>query len=245
MTTDAVDVVVVVVAVLVASAAQYTAGFGFSLLGVPLMAVAVRTHDAVIVATWLGLVNSGFQAWQGRAQADRDTVRRLLGGSLLGIPIGLVVFVRVDEGLLKAVLGGLVLVATIVLALRFELAHPGSSPEWVAGIAAGALASSLSTNGPPLVFVLQARRMPIARFRATLAVVFAVSNFVALVGFTLTGELEARPSLWSLAALPAVAIGLSIGTRLRRRVDEESARRLVLGLLGVAGVSAIASAVLA
>lgn len=243
MTADAMDVLVVVIAVLVASAAQYTAGFGFSLLGVPLMAVAVPTHDAVIVATWLGLVTAGFQAWQGRVDADRATVRRLLTGSIIGIPIGLVIFVRVDEGVLKTVLGVSVLLATVVLAFRFQLAHAGSSPEWVAGVMAGALASSLSTNGPPLVFVLQARRMSMTTFRATLAVVFAVTNAVALVGFALTGELGARPSWWSLAALPAVVIGLTIGTRLRRRVDEESARRLVLGLLGAAGVSAIASAI--
>lgn len=238
------EVIVVVIAVLVASAAQYTAGFGFSLLGVPLMALAVHTHDAVVVATWLGLVTSGFQAWQGRSEADRPTVTRLLGGSLLGIPLGLVVFVRVDEGVLKAILGVLVLGATVALALRFRLAHAGSSPEWTAGVVAGALASSLSTNGPPLVFVLQARRMPITVFRATLAVVFAVTNAVTLIGFAVTGELEARASWWSLAALPAVVVGLAIGTRARRRVDEESARRLVLGLLVVAGVSAIASSVL-
>jgi uncharacterized membrane protein YfcA len=38
-------------------------------------------------------------------------------------------------------------------------------------------------------------------------------------------------------------IGVAVGSRLRRRVTEESARHLVIGLLALAGVSAIVAAI--
>lgn len=232
----------VATAVLVAATAQYTAGFGFALLGVPLMALAIDTRDAVIIAVWLGLVTSTVQTFEGRQVIDRPVARRLVIGSLVGIPIGSTIFVLVPERTLTAILGVSVLAATILLARGLELATARQGPEWVAGIVSGALASSLSTNGPPLVAVLQARRYPIATFRATINTVFAVANVVTLLAFTVTDELRVEQTLWSLALLPLVGIGLMLGSRLRRLIDERSARRLVLGLLGVAGCSAVLSA---
>lgn len=229
-------------AVLVAATAQYTVGFGFALLGVPIMALAIDTRDAVVVAVWLGLVTSTVQTLEGRRAIDRPVARRLVTGSLIGIPIGATVFVLVPERTLTAILGVSVIAATILLARGVELSRASNAPEWVAGIVSGALASSLSTNGPPLVAILQARRYPIGVFRATINTVFAVANMVTLMAFSVTGKLRLEQSWWSLALLPLVGIGLLIGNRLRRLVDEKSARRLVLGLLGVAGCSAIASA---
>ena len=236
------EIAVMLLAVLIASTAQYTAGFGFSLLSVPVMALALDTHDAVIVATWLGLITSGYQAIESRRAVDWATARRLLGGTLIGIPIGLVVFTQVAESTLRLILGVSVLAATIVLALDFRLTRPGNGPEWIAGTVSGALASSLSTNGPPLVFVLQARGMPIVTFRATLSLVFTVANVASLIGFLVTGELDADVSVRSALGLPCLVIGVAIGSRLRRRVTEDSARHLVIGLLALAGVSAIAAA---
>ncbi|MEY4223833.1 MAG: hypothetical protein RIS33_767 [Actinomycetota bacterium] len=237
------EIVVMLAAVLVASTAQYTAGFGFSLLSVPVMALALDTHDAVIVATWLGLLASGYQVIESHRSVDWSTARRLLIGTLIGIPVGLVFFTQVAESTLRLVLGVSVLIATFVLARDFRLTRPGTGPEWIAGAVSGALASSLSTNGPPLVFVLQARRMPIVSFRATLSLVFTVANAASLVGFLGTGELDADVSIHSALGIPCLVIGVAVGSRLRRRVTEESARHLVIGLLALAGVSAIVAAI--
>jgi len=230
--------------VLLAAAAQYTAGFGFSLLGVPLIALVLPTHDAVIISTWLGLLTNGFQMSRGWRAADRATVGRLLAGTVLGVPLGLVVFTRVDESVLKAVLGLTVLAATALLVADFRFRRSGNGPEWVAGVVSGALSASLSTNGPPLVFVLQARGVSMDVFRSTLAVVFTGANVATLIGFGFTGDLDGRTTQRSLIVLPFMIVGIALGSRLRRLVTESSARRLVLTLLGTAGVSAVLSAVI-
>lgn len=228
--------------VLLAAAAQYTAGFGFSLLGVPLIALAIPTHDAVIIATWLGLLTNGFQMSRGWRAADQATVRRLMAGTILGIPLGLLLFTRVDESVLKAVLGSTVLVATGLLIADFRIRRSGNGPEWVAGVVSGALSASLSTNGPPLVFVLQARGVSMEVFRSTLAVVFTGANVATLIAFGITGDIDSRTTLRSLSVLPFMVVGIAIGSRVRRLVTESSARRLVLVLLAAAGVSAVLSA---
>ena len=50
------------------------------------------------------------------------------------------------------------------------------------GFVSGVLNTSLSTNGPPLVFGLQARHLGAAPFRATISTVFAFSNIVGSLG---------------------------------------------------------------
>ena len=238
------DFVVAGVGVFVAATAQYTAGFGFALLGVPLMALALPTHDAVIVSTWLGLVTNGFQAATDWKSADRSTVRRFVLGTFAGIPIGLIAFTQVAEPVLKAALGVTVLGATALLARNFRIRRSGNGPEWVAAVVSGALSSSLSTNGPPLVFVLQARGVPIAVFRSTLAVVFTAANVLTLAAFAIAGDLTVRMSAWSAAVIPFMIVGIALGSRFRRRITERSSRRLVLTLLGLAGVSATVSSIL-
>lgn len=236
--------IIVALAVLVAATAQYTAGFGFALLGVPLMATAIDTHDAVIITVWLGLVTSSAQSIEGRRVVDRPLAGRLTIGTLIGVPIGSTVFVLVAERTLTIVLGMCVLVATVVLARGFRLKSPSTRPEWIAGIVSGALASSLATNGPPLVAVLQARGLPIAVFRATINTVFAVANVLALIAFAFTGDLELRQVVLSGTTLPILGCGVALGLKLRRLIDETRARRVVLGLLALAGLSALASAAL-
>ncbi|MGA0878519.1 MAG: sulfite exporter TauE/SafE family protein [Ilumatobacteraceae bacterium] len=229
-------------AVFIASFVQVNVGFGFALLAVPLMTIGLRTQDAVVVSTLLGLLTSGAQAWQGRRFADWILVRRLTAASLFGIPIGLVVFKQLDPNVLKGVLGIGVLVATYLLIREVNLAHRGPGLEWAAGLMSGALASSLSTNGPPLVFALQGRRLPIDAFRSTISLVFVTSGVLAMVAFIVTDEVRSQAITGMFFAIPALALGVGAGFKVRPHLDEEMARRAVLGLLAAVGVMSIVGA---
>ncbi len=101
---------------------------------------------------------------------------------------------------------------------------------------------SAGVNGPPLVFVLQARRFDPARFRATITSVFFVLDVVGVAVFTATGDVDGEVLLAVAVALPALALGAVAGIELRRHLDARRFRTLVLVLLTVAGGSAIVSA---
>ncbi len=235
------EVAVLLGAVLVASTTQVTVGFGFALLAVPLMALALDTREAVVISTLLGLVTSGLQTWHGRREIDRPVVRRLVIGAVAGLPVGILVFQRVDEKLLKMLLGGSVLLAVVVLAAG--LAGRGSTrTDLWCGALSGALAASLSTNGPPLVFALQARGLPMSSFRPSINTVFTISGVLSLLAFAIGGDVTSTAVVHATSAVPVMLIGSRLGFRLRDRVPEHGARRLVLTLLAVAGLSAIVAA---
>lgn len=235
------DVAAVVVAVLVAAYAQSVTGFGFALLAVPAMVLAVDTRDAVVISTILGTVTSGVQAATTRRDADRDLASRLLLASAVGMPVGLIAFVGAPEAALRGVLGVVVLIATWVL-WRGAAVPTGPRMDWAMGAISGALNTSLSTNGPPLVFLLQARGLKPERFRATLYLVFTVMGLVTLAMFLVAGRVEADSAAVAAAALPASGVGLVAGVRTRRLLPAERFRVVVLGLLALSGLSALLGA---
>lgn len=231
-----------VLAVLLAGFVQILAGFGFALLSVPLMAMALTTQEAVVISTVLGLLSSGIQTAKGIHEADWVLVRRVTIAAMAGIPVGFVLYETLSADTLRLLLGIGVLIAVYLLARGVDFIGKGPIVEWSAGFVSGALASSLSTNGPPLVFALQGRRLPIAVFRSTINAVFVISGAVTALVFALAGDFDRRIGQGIAVALPVLVIGVIAGFRVRRHFDEERARRLVLGLLALAGMSALVGA---
>ena len=232
----------VAVAVFAAAFVQAISGFGFALLAVPLMTLKVSTKEAVVITTLLGAGVTVFQAWHHRHHVDRAIARHMTIGAYVGMPIGLWVYVTVDESVLRVMLGAAVLVAVVLLATRMSLTHVGTGLETGAGFLSGVLNTSLSTNGPPLVFALQARHLPPDAFRGTLNVVFALSNVFSITLFLAAGRVNHDGVLAAAIALPALLAGQLAGFPMRRHVAGDRFRVLVLVLLALAALTSIASA---
>ncbi len=238
----ALDLGLVAAIVFCAATVQVLSGFGFGLMTVPLMSLVITTREAVVVSTLLGVGLSSWQAWHQRSDAVRTLVLRMTSAAYVGMPIGLWVFVAVDDHTLRLLLGIAVLASVVLLAGRINLHHVGPGLDVGAGLLSGVLNTSLSTNGPPLVFVLQARQLDPPAFRATIAQVFAWSNVVGLTLFLVAGKVTVEGVTAAAVAFPALIAGQLVGYPIRRHVHGERFRWLVLVLLTAAAISAIASA---
>lgn len=229
----------IMVAVAVAAFAQSLTGFGFSLLSVPLMSLLISPKDAVVIATLIAILTTTFQAFHDRKLASARLANRLTLASFVGMPVGLVAFVLLPASVLRLVLGVVVIAATVVLSRGFELRHDSPVYDWSLGALSGALATSLSTNGPPLVFLLSAKKLDGPEFRATISRVFSIVNVVTIVMFVLAGKIHHSAMEGALVALPAMGIALALGFRIRKHVHGDRFRALVLVLLVLSGISAV------
>ena len=222
---------------------QAVVGFGFALLSVPIMTLVVDLHRAVILASLIGTANNFYQYRDLKHDQDKTQVKRFLLASFFGAPLGLLAFIYADQSVLKIFLGLGVLLGVILLVRGRDLTNAHISLDWSMGVLSGFLLTSTSTNGPPLVFALQARKSEPQVFRATLNMIFLVSGVYGLVLFAAFGEI-ATSDLWLAAAvLPSMVIGVSIGKFIRNRVDPNRFRIAVLVLLTVAGFSSVYSGV--
>lgn len=236
---SALEIIAVCSVVLLTAFTQSVVGFGFALLTVPVLMQVIGLHESVILASLIGTANNIYQYRDLRDDRDKVQVKRFLQASFIGAPFGLIAFLYADQSQLKIVLGIGVLFGVVLLAKGKDMTHAHISLDWSMGIISGFLLTSTSTNGPPLVFALQARKSPPHVFRSTLNTIFLISGVYGLLLFAVFREISASDLLLALVALPSMAIGVNIGRRIRERVHPDKFRFAVLMLLTIAGLSSL------
>ncbi len=241
---SALEILGIVAVVAFAAGVQSISGFGFALLSMPMMTLIVDPQVAVVVSTVVGLVSASYQAVRDRTAADVALAKRLTVASFCGMPFGLFVFITFSQDTLRVLLGTVIVIATLLLARGITLKDRVRHHEWIVGVISGVLATALSTNGPPLVILLQARRLEPDQFRATINRVFAVVGLGSFIFFVAAKKVTSDALLACLLALPVLFIALKLGLLARPYMQGKRFQRLVLVLLALSGISAITSAVL-
>ena len=233
--------VVVAAVVALAAAAQMVSGFGFALLAVPLMGLAIDVKTAVVICTICGTASNTFQAIVDRADRDNGLALRLIIASIVGMPIGWLLLEHATTDQLKVIVGCMVLVAVALVSRAPNRALQWRSLDWVAGVVSGVLAIATSTNGPPLVVLLRAKKLSPQVFRSTINSVFCVVALVSIAVFAFGGRITGSVGKAAVIAIPGLAIGIWFGRVVRGRLSERVFWRLVLATLIGTAVASIAT----
>jgi uncharacterized protein len=209
-------------AVLAGAALQSSIGFGFALVAAPLLFAATSPQEAVGLMILLALELSLLTLLTERRRPQpvwRD-VRAVVGWSLPGALAGVAVLRALDDLALQLLVTAGVLAA---LAVNLRVAHrapPAAAhepPRWArpaAGLASGALNTSTSTGGPPIVLLLMSRGLRPGVVRDTLMATFVGCALVSATALAVTSTAEAVPDAAAVAALvPLTAIGQLLGRR--------------------------------
>ena len=226
--------------VLFAASVQTLAGFGFSLvlmpLAVSLLGIKTAAPLVALIALSVSLVNSV----RNRAWVDARELGLLTLAAAFGIPIGVWTLVNIDEQIVTAALG-----VVLILHGLYSLAQPGRLPlisgRWALpmGFIAGCLGGAYNVSGPPLVIYGSLRHWPTDRFRAILQAFFTLT-YILTLGAHLAGGRITMPILTLYAwAVPAFGLGLVGGAALDRRLNTARLRLLVNLLIVALGVSLI------
>ena len=232
-------IVLVLLIIFATSIVQSVSGFGFALLAVPLMVFVIDLQSAVIISSFVGTLSNLLQSWQLRRNIEKTMTKRFMLATIIGSPFGLLLFVYANQSALKIVLGISILFGVFVLSRGLELQHVSTLLDWAMGVLSGVLLMATSTNGPPLVFVLQARKIDPSTFRATLNVVFLVSGAFGLLMFGLAGEVLRSDVNMAAVSVPAMVLGITLGGAMRKHVRQKLFKKIVLALLAVGGVSSV------
>jgi len=118
-------------------------------------------------------------------------------------------------------------------------AHLPPVAGWAAGFASGALTTSISVSGPPIVLWLEARGVRPEEFRASLAASFLALN---LAGGAVLLVAEGSGALDAAAVAPLLALvaaGYALGALAFRRLDRERFFAVVLVLVAATGVASV------
>ena len=241
-----VPLLVAAAAVALGATLQSAAGFGFSLVAAPLVFAAVGPEEAVWLLTLLGAeVNLLTLATERRRpQPVFRECAVLLAAAAPGVVAGVAVLKALDVIALQVAVSVGVLATLAVRHLAAE-----RLPRWAAvpaGFAAGALTTSTTTAGPPLLVYLLGRRLPPVRMRDTLPVVFIGLSALGALALVATGTTAALPEGEAIAVLvPVAAAGHVLGRPLFARLARSGRfEAVVTGVLLASVLGGLAAAAL-
>ncbi len=223
---------VVAIAFLAASCQSLTA-FGFALVMVPLLSLAWEVKPAVVTSTLLGTLILLPLMYEVRAHVRIGRVVPLFLGSLVGIPLGVLVLEWIDATALEVMVAGVVIVAGLLFYLspQVALGRPPAPLSFLVGGVSGALRAATSMGGPPVVLYVLSFERGVERFRATLLAFFLPASLVTIAALAIVGRVDGDVLLATAIGLPAVVLGSLVGRWARAHVSEPVFRLVVLGLL--------------
>jgi uncharacterized protein len=225
---------------------QSATGFGFSLVAAPLVFAAVGPEEAVGLLTLLGAqVSLMTLATEGRRPqpAMRECVV-LLTAAVPGAVAGVAVLRALDVVALQIAVS-----LGVIGTLAVRRLATGHLPRWAgvpAGLVSGALTTSTTTSGPPLLVFLLGRELTPEQMRDTLPVCFLGLSVIGALALWATGTTAAIPEPWQVAVLvPVTAAGQLLGRRLFARLARSGRfEPVVTGVLLASVLGGLAAAAL-
>jgi uncharacterized membrane protein YfcA len=238
-------------AVMTGAALQSAVGFGFALVAAPLLFAAASPEQAVGLMVLIGLEVNLLTLLGERRRPEPlwSDVLAVVAWSVPGALAGVAVLRALDAVALQLLVtaGVLATLAVHLRAMRRRPAGPAGRPGWArpaAGLTSGALNTSTSTGGPPVVLLLMARGLRPAVVRDTLTASFVGFALVSAAALAVTGTRGALPEAgWVAALVPLTLLGHLAGRPLFARLAAGHSYERVLvavllvtvaaGLLGV------------
>ncbi|MCX5759742.1 MAG: sulfite exporter TauE/SafE family protein, partial [Candidatus Hydrogenedentes bacterium] len=224
---------------------QTIAGFGSALVAIPLATLAISVRTAAPAQALMGFVVTLSilqQNWHGLRWYE---AKRLIAGSVFGVPLGAIVLKNFPSGIVIGCMGVMLMTYGIWLGranLAIDEAPPAKDPGWrpklwaaAVGWIAGVLAGAYATDGPPLIMYGTYQRWPKATFKSVLQCCFLVNGVSMVVWHGANGLITAEVIRASLFALPGAVIGTLAGRYADRYIDHDRFQRLLRILILVLG----------
>lgn len=229
--------------IFIASILQTSTGFGFSIMATPFLLMIFKPQEAIQINIILSLIISGALIMKIKKDIDKLLLKKLVLGSIIGIPFGGLVYLSIDIVTFKIIISVILLMLTLMLILKIRFKST-TARDYIIGGISGLLTISIGMPGPPLLIYFAGTNTVKEKTRATTLAFYLFIYFVSLITqMFLTGT---DMHIWrsSLYAIPSVFIGLVIGQVLFKHLNQKVFGIFTYILLGCTGVFLLVDSIL-
>ncbi|MCH1625981.1 sulfite exporter TauE/SafE family protein [Ferdinandcohnia quinoae] len=221
--------------ILLASILQTSTGFGFSILATPFLLLLFKPTEAIQINLLLSLIISGALIVKIRKDIDRAIIKRFVVGSVVGLPIGIMIFLLVDLNKLKLGIGLLILLLTIMLIFKLRMKQ-SKIRDLVVGGLSGSLTTSIGMPGPPLLLYFSGTDTQKEKLRGTTLAFYLFIYLVSLIIQVIFAGTSKTVWISSMMAFPLVLIGLYLGQVLFKWINQHTFRIFTYIILLFTGI---------
>lgn len=216
--------------VLIASILQAGTGFGFAIIALPFLILIFPAHEAIQLNIILCTFISILMTYKTRNKVNKEILKRLISGSLIGILPGLIIFIFLDVKLLKILVSILILVSTGLLITKVTLKQ-SNKKEYITGSLSGLLTCSIGMPGPPLMIYFSGAKIDKAILRSTTMAYFIFICSISLIFQMAISSLSKNILLSILWSMPFMLFGIYLGERLYTRLNQQLFYKIIYLLL--------------
>jgi uncharacterized membrane protein YfcA len=221
-------------------------GFGEALIAVPLLALLLPLKVASPLAVLVSITIAAVVVAQDWRKIHLRSTGWLVGSTLFGIPVGLLLLTSSHQKAAKIALGIFIVAFSVYSLLgRRPPELKTDSKAWLlgCGFAAGVIGGAYGMNGPPLVIYGAMRRWSAQHFRATLQAYFLPASVIGMGGYWLAGLWVPAVTHYYLLCLPVLLPAVWLGRVVNHRLHGDAFLKYVyVGLAGI-GVVLLAESV--
>jgi hypothetical protein len=229
------------IAIFLAAIVRGFSGFGFSLLSITAISIFMPAREIVPsiflleVAASINLIPS---IWR---EIDWRGIGWLLLGYVVALPLGVYALANVPAPPMNIALGIFVIVTGIMMLKGFRLAKTPGAPAIVAtGAASGVLNGAFGTGGPPVVLFYFSTPAAAAVGRASVIAFFLSTDTLGLLELWRNDLVTGQSFAQFIAWIPALLVGIALGAKGFKHMDQAKFRKAVLIILiGLAVVTLI------
>ncbi|MGE4488843.1 MAG: sulfite exporter TauE/SafE family protein [Kiritimatiellales bacterium] len=221
-------------------------GFGCTVLALPFAALLLGLHAAVPALVVLAWLLALYIIITSRRHIQWKQYLFIVIHAGIGLPVGMILFDKLPEAALKALLGVFMLGVGLRGFIKTWRAGHEVAPAkdsrsiWMRLILfTGGIIHGAFGSGGPFMVIYAGRALPNkSLFRVTLCLLWATLNTILIVKWTLTGGVW-TPEVGKATAvgLPFLIGGMFAGDWLHHRVNERNFRLLVYGVLFLSGLT--------
>lgn len=221
--------------ILIAAILQSSTGFGFSIISTPFMLIILEPREAVQISLLLSLLISFALVGKVKKDVDKGILKRFTIGSIVGLPLGMFIFMILDVAWLKIGIGILILLLTALLVLNIRIKQTHLKDVFV-GSMSGALTTSIGMSGPPILLYFSGIETSKEKLRGTTLMYYILICFMSLITQIFIAGTTLNVWILSLLSLPVISLGMFFGEILFNKINQYVFRKITYGLLLFTGV---------
>ena len=242
---DLLSLIVAFISVFGAGIIRGYSGFGFAMVAVTSISLVLppaQVVPLVLVLEVLASVKLVPQVWK---DIDWYSLRWLLAGSLAATPFGVYLLSTLPAEPMRIFISAVVLAAALLLLSGWAWRRmPGRPLILSTGVACGLLNGAAAIGGPPVILFYLSSPAGVTVSRASIIAYFLGIDVMSLMMASIQGLTTVKTLTMTALCLVPLYLGVTLGSRMFIRADQESFRRHVLILLILLSIAGLLRAIL-
>ncbi len=230
--------IILLLIIFLAAFLQGLSGFGFQLVAIPLLSLFINIKEAIPLAALCGYLVNIYLIISLRQHIKIFSLRRLIVGATIGIPIGAYFLASADPIIVERFLG--VFIIFFVLLNHFKIIKQvGLNVNWgyVFGLISGILGGAFNTNGPPIIVYFYLQGMKKEELKASITGYFIFTSSLIVLSHLISGVATVNTYITFAKFIPVVLIGIIAGNAVFKRIDSSVYNFVILIILLLLGIS--------